>query len=56
MNFVIYLIGTLLIVGALAYGASRLHISSTWILIGSAVILGLGIMTGVTRTRQKDPQ
>jgi len=56
MNFVIYLIGTLLVVGALAYGASRLHISSTWILIGSAVILGLGIMTGVTRTRQKDPQ
>lgn len=56
MNFVIYLLGTLIVVGALAYGASRLHISSTWIMIGSAVIIGIAIMTGVTRTRQKDPQ
>ena len=56
MNFVIYLLGTLIVVGALAYGASRLHISSTWIMIGAAVIIGIAIMTGVTRTRQKDPQ
>ena len=55
MNFVIYLLGTLIVVGALAYGASRLHISSTWIMIGAAVIIGFAIMTGVTRTRQKDP-
>lgn len=56
MNFMIYLLGTLIVVGGLAYGASRLHISSTWIIIGCAIILGLGIMTGVTQTRQKDPQ
>jgi hypothetical protein len=55
MNFMMYLLGTLIVVGALAYGASRLGVSSTWILIGAAIILGFGIMTGVTRTRQKDP-
>lgn len=55
MNFMMYLLGTLIVVGALAYGANRLGVSSTWILIGAAVVLGFGIMTGVTRTRQKDP-
>ena len=55
MNFMMYLLGTLIVVGALAYGASRLGVSSTWILIGAAIVLGFGIMTGVTRTRQKDP-
>ena len=55
MNFMMYLLGTLIVVGALAYGASRLGVSSTWILVGAAIILGFGIMTGVTRTRQKDP-
>lgn len=55
MNFMMYLLGTLIVVGALAYGASRLGVSSTWILVGAAIVLGFGIMTGVTRTRQKDP-
>ena len=55
MNFMMYLLGTLIVVGGLAYGASRLHVSSTWILVGAAIVLGFGIMTGVTRTRQKDP-
>jgi hypothetical protein len=55
MNFMMYLLGTLIVVGALAYGASRLGVSSTWILIGAAIVLGFGIMTGVTKTRQKDP-
>ena len=54
-NFVVYLIGTLLIVGALAYGASLAGVNATWILIGALVIIGFGLMTGITRTRQKDP-
>jgi hypothetical protein len=45
----------LLVVAGLAYGASRLGISSTWIMIGAIIILGLGLMAGITRTRQKDP-
>ena len=56
MNFVFYMIGVLIVVGALAYGGSKLGISTTWIAIGAAVIVGLGIMAGVVKTRQKDPQ
>ena len=55
MNFAIYIIGAILVVCGLAYGASRLGISSTWIFIGAIIIIGLAIMAGVTNTRQKDP-
>jgi hypothetical protein len=54
-NFIVYLIGTLIVVGALAYGASLMGISSSWIAVGALVLIGLGLMSGITRTRQKDP-
>jgi hypothetical protein len=54
-NFVIYLIGTLLVVAGLAYGATRLGVSHVWIVAGALVIIGLGLMGGIVRTRQKDP-
>ena len=54
-NFVIYLIGTLLVVAGLAYGASRLGVSQVWIVAGALVIIGLGLMGGIVKTRQKDP-
>jgi hypothetical protein len=55
MNLAIYMIGVLILVAGLAYGASRLGVSSTWIMIGAVIIIGLGIMAGITKTRQKDP-
>jgi hypothetical protein len=54
-NFVIYLVGTLLVVAGLAYGASRLGVSQTWIVAGALVIIGIGLMGGIVKTRQKDP-
>ena len=54
-NMVVYLIGTLLVVAGLAYGASRLGVSQVWIVAGALVIVGLGLMAGIVRTRQKDP-
>ena len=54
-NFVVYLIGTLCVIGGLAYGASRLGVSQVWIIAGALVILGIGLMGGIVRTRQKDP-
>lgn len=54
-NFVVYMIGILLVAAALAYGASIAGISQTWIVIGFLVIVGLGLMGGITKTRQKDP-
>jgi NADH:ubiquinone oxidoreductase subunit 6 (subunit J) len=54
-NFLVYLIGTLLVVAGLAYGASRLGISQVWIIAGALVILGIGVMGGIVKTRQKEP-
>jgi hypothetical protein len=54
-NMVIYLIGTLLVVAGLAYGASRLGVSNVWIIAGALVIIGIGLMGGIVKTRQKDP-
>ena len=54
-NMVIYLIGTLLVVAGLAYGASRLGVSQPWIIAGALVIIGIGLMGGIVKTRQKDP-
>jgi hypothetical protein len=55
MNFAIYMIGVLIVVGALAYGASLMGLSSTWIAIGAALIVGLGLMGGIVKTKQKEP-
>ena len=54
-NFLVYLIGTLLVVAGLAYAASRLGISSVWIVAGALVIVGIGLMGGIVKTRHKDP-
>jgi hypothetical protein len=54
-NFLVYIVGTLLVVAGLAYGASRAGISEVWIIAGALVIIGIGLMGGIVKTRQKDP-
>jgi small-conductance mechanosensitive channel len=54
-NFIVYIVGTLFVVAGLAYAASRMGVSSVWILAGALVIVGFGLMGGIVRTRQKDP-
>ena len=54
-NFVVYVIGTLLVVAGLAYGASRMGVSQVWIIAGALVISGIGFMGGIVKTRQKEP-
>ena len=54
-NFLVYLIGTLFVVAGLAYGANRAGISQVWIVTGALVIIGIGLMGGIVKTRQKDP-
>lgn len=55
MSFAIYLVGFLILIGGLTYGAVLLHVPQRWIVVGVIVLLGLGIVGGVTSTRQKDP-
>jgi hypothetical protein len=54
LSFGLYLIGFLIVIGGLIYGAVMLHIPQHWIAVGAVILLGLGILTGVKATRQKD--
>lgn len=55
MSFAIYSIGFMLVIGGLTYGAYLMHVPTRWIVVGAIVLLGLGILKGVTATRHKDP-
>jgi hypothetical protein len=39
----------------IALGAFYLHVPAHWIAVIVIVLIGLGILTGVTRTRRADP-
>jgi hypothetical protein len=53
-SFGIYMIGVIVVVGALSYAAHLLGLSTTWIFIVAVAIVGLGLMAGVARTRNRD--
>ena len=53
-SFTLYLIGFIIFVGGLAYGAFLLGLAMTWIAVGAVTLIGLGILTGVGKTRRKD--
>lgn len=55
MSFGIYLIGFLIMIGGLIYGAALLHIAPHWIAVGAIVLVGLALLKGVQATRGKDP-
>jgi hypothetical protein len=52
--FVLYVAGFIILLGGLVYGAFLLHVSHTWIGVGALVMIGLGIMSAVSRTKQRD--
>lgn len=54
-SLAIFLIGFVILVAGLAYGASLAGMSPQWIAVGVLVLIGLGVAMGVTRTRQRDP-
>ncbi len=55
MSFAIYLIGFLILIGGLAWGAFTLGIAPVFIGIGVVILIGLGLISGVTHTRRRDP-
>lgn len=54
-SLAIYLMGIVVLVGGLAYGAHLAGVATQWIAVGAIVLLGIGIVTSVSRTRSKDP-
>jgi hypothetical protein len=55
MSFGLYAIGFAIMIDGLIYGAHLVHIPAHWIVVGSIVLLGVGILSGVKATRQRDP-
>jgi len=53
-NLVISLIGTAFVAGGLAWGANEMGVPPVWIIISVIIIIGLGIMAAVSKTRQKE--
>jgi hypothetical protein len=54
MSFGLYVLGYLIVIGGLIYGATLMHVPTQWVAVGAIVLAGLGIVTGVKATRQKD--
>lgn len=54
MSFGIYAIGFTIMLCGLMYGAHLMHMPAHWIAVGAIVLLGVGILSGVKATRQKD--
>ncbi|HXC60007.1 MAG TPA: hypothetical protein VN645_11870 [Steroidobacteraceae bacterium] len=55
MSFALYIIGLAILVGGLAWALVTAGVSSTWIGVACLIVVGLGIMGAVSRTRAKDP-
>ena len=55
MSFGIYIVGFLILIGGLVYGAVILHIAPHWIAVGAIILFCLAVLKGVQATRGKDP-
>jgi hypothetical protein len=53
-NFSIYLVGFLIVIAGLVWAAVSLGAPPVWIGIGAVILLGLGIVSGVSRTRFRE--
>ena len=54
MSFGLYAMGFAILIGGLIYGAHLMHMPAHWIAVGAIVLAGVGILSGVKATRQRD--
>ncbi|GAB7128986.1 hypothetical protein [Amantichitinum ursilacus] len=54
-SFALYLVGMVIAIVGLAYGAHLAHVPDHWIVVGVVVAVGLGIVGAVRSTRFRDP-
>jgi len=55
MSFGLYAIGYVILIGGVAYLAHLMHIPQHYIVALVIILAGIGVVTGVQNTRQKDP-
>lgn len=54
MSFVLYLIGFAFIIGGIAWALIIAKVSIVYVMIAVVILIGVAILTGVTRTRARD--
>ncbi|TCD04968.1 hypothetical protein EYB45_05390 [Erythrobacteraceae bacterium CFH 75059] len=52
---IVYLLGFLLVIGGLAYGALTAGVPQIWVIIGAVVLFGVALMSTVKNTRRPAP-
>lgn len=54
MSFALYVFGFSLVIAGVAWGLVLAGLSTQYVIIVCVVLLGIAVLTGVTRTRLKD--
>lgn len=54
MSFTLYVLGFVVVIIGVAWGLVQAGAPTTWVIIASIVLFGIGILTGVSRTRSRD--
>ncbi|HET6373547.1 MAG TPA: hypothetical protein VFG76_09580 [Candidatus Polarisedimenticolia bacterium] len=54
MSFALYFVGFLILIGGVAWALVTAGVRPLYVAITCVILLGLGIITGATRTRGKD--
>jgi hypothetical protein len=55
MSFALYLIGFVVLIAGIAWGLVLAGVPTTYVAIACLILTGIGIITGVAKTRSKDP-
>ena len=53
-SLTIFIVGFIIVIGGLAYGANLAGLPPQWIAVCAVVLAGIGIVMGVSKTRMKD--
>jgi membrane-bound acyltransferase YfiQ involved in biofilm formation len=54
MSMIIYLVGFAFVIGGVAWALVVAGVSAVYVMITAVILVGIAILTGVTRTRTKD--
>jgi hypothetical protein len=54
MSFLIYMIGFLIFIGGVSWALVLMGVQTTYVIVTAVILVGLGILTGVAKTRTKD--
>ena len=54
MSFIIYLIGFAFVIGGIGWALTVIGVSTLHVMITTVILVGIAILTGVTRTRSRD--